>query len=155
MKNPNDTNWNQTSDLMICSTTTWEPLCYRGHPLVHSLKYILGKIISFENFPSLSAVSLIFKCWSWLHGTHTPSILCQYCAAARPVQHLECSRLVEKMRNGRNGRDSMKKIPNKREYSGSNKGKRIKPAENSFKGMSSTHYIFYHQFPGRTGLIQF
>jgi hypothetical protein len=46
---------------------------------------------------------------------------------------------VEKMRNERNERDSMKKIPNKREYSGSNKRKQIKPAENSFKGMPQSH----------------
>ena len=34
------------------------------------------------------------------------------------------------------------------EYSGSNKQKQIKAAENSFKGMPLSHYIFYHQISG-------
>ena len=32
MKNSNDTIWNRTSDLPICSTAPY-PLCYRGHHL--------------------------------------------------------------------------------------------------------------------------
>ena len=31
MKNSNDTIWNRTSDLPICSTAPY-PLCQRGHP---------------------------------------------------------------------------------------------------------------------------
>jgi hypothetical protein len=43
---------------------------------------------------------------------------------------------------GRCGMKGMRvdeKKPNNREYSGSNKGKQIKAAENSFKGMSQRH----------------
>jgi len=34
MKNSNDTIWNRTSDLLICSTAP-EPLCYRGPPYIY------------------------------------------------------------------------------------------------------------------------
>jgi len=33
MKNSNDTSWDRTSDIPICSTTP-QPLCYRGLPFL-------------------------------------------------------------------------------------------------------------------------
>jgi len=44
MKNSNDTIWNRTSDLPICSKTP-EPLCYRGLTAIYIYIYIYIYII--------------------------------------------------------------------------------------------------------------
>ena len=61
MKNPNDTIWNRTSDLQICSTAP-QPLCYRGRHI--SMCFALFRKDEWQQLIKTSDTPTVVKNWS-------------------------------------------------------------------------------------------